>query len=122
MNNHIAIPVKNLEESKKFYEKLGFRLYNQFEKPKENLKAYCIKNKSNFKIELIYHPENEKIKFPKLPEILHIGIEVKNLGKKLKRLKENNIKVIKPITKGVTVKHFTFIEDPNGFSVELLEI
>ena len=30
--NHVAIPVSNLKRSRLFYEKLGFKVFNQWEK------------------------------------------------------------------------------------------
>jgi len=121
MNNHLAIPVKDLEESKKFYERLGFEVFNQWEKPKQELKALWMKDKSGYKIELIYHPTNQNLEFPKITEVQHLGIVVTNPEEKLEELKKVGVKIIVPITKGVTVKQFAFVKDPNGFSIELVE-
>ena len=121
MDIHFTIPVKNLEESKKFYEKLGFKKFNNWEKPEQKLKAYWIKDKFEHKIELTYHPTNKNIKFPEIVEVQHFGIEVKDLMKKVKELQNSGVEVIIPITKGVSVKQFAFIKDPNGFPIELVE-
>jgi hypothetical protein len=50
-----------------------------------------------------------------------LGIVVSNLEEKIKELQKDGLKIIIPITKGITVKQFAFIKDPNGFSVELVE-
>jgi glyoxylase I family protein len=121
MTNHLAIPVKNLEESKKFYQKLGFKLFNSWEKPKQKLEAYWMQDKSGYKIELIYHPSNKNLNFPKTTEVQHLGIAVSNLKEKIKKLQKERVKMIVPTTKGITVKRFAFIKDPNGFSIELVE-
>jgi lactoylglutathione lyase len=121
MNNHLAIPVKNLEESKDFYQKLGFEMFNQWEKPKQELKALWMQDKSGYKIELIHHPANQNLEFPKITEVLHLGIAVTNLEEKIKELQKDGVKIVVPITKGITVNQFAFIKDPNGFSVELVE-
>jgi len=121
MNNHFAIPVKDLEESKKFYEKLGFWVFNSWEKKHQELKALWMQDKSGYKIELIYHPTNKNLDFPKILEVQHLGISVANLEEKIRELQKEGIEVIVPITKGVSVKQFAFIKDPNGFSVELVE-
>jgi catechol 2,3-dioxygenase-like lactoylglutathione lyase family enzyme len=121
MNNHLAIPVKNLEESKKFYQKLGFEVFNQWEKPKQELKALWMSDESGYKIELIHHSTNQNLEFPKITEVLHLGIAVTNLEEKIKEFQEDGVKIVVPITKGITVKQFAFIKDPNGFSVELVE-
>lgn len=121
MDNHLAIPVKNLEESKKFYERLGFEVFNSWEKKNQNLKALWMRDKSGYKIELVYHPTNRNLVFTKIMEVQHLGIGVKNLGSKIKQLQKEGVEIIVPFTKGVSVKQFAFIRDPNGFSIELVE-
>ena len=119
MNNHLAIPAKNLDESKTFYEKLGFEIFNSWEKPEQELKGLGMKDKDNFKIELIYHPKNINIKFQDMPVLQHLGIGVVNIEEEIEKIE--NVKIIIPITKGVSVKRFAFIEDPSGFPIELVE-
>ncbi|PIS39491.1 MAG: hypothetical protein COT33_01740 [Candidatus Nealsonbacteria bacterium CG08_land_8_20_14_0_20_38_20] len=121
MNNHLAIPVKNLEESKKFYQKLGFQVFNSWEKKNQQLKALWMKDKNGYKIELIYHPTNKNLEFPKITEVQHLGIGVTNLEKKIKELQKEGIEIVVPITHGVSIKCFAFIKDPSGFSIELVE-
>ena len=121
MDNHLAIPVKNLEESKNFYEKLGFKVFNHWEKPKQELKALWLRDKSGYRIELIYHPTNQNLEFPKITEVFHMGVAVTNLEEKITELQKDDIKIVVPITKGISVKQFAFIKDPNGFSIELVE-
>lgn len=109
MNNHLSIPVKHLKESKKFYEKLGFEIFDQWEKPKETLKALWMQDQTGFRIELVYHPSNKDLKLPLIPETLHLGIKTDNLEGKLKELEKQGVTIIKPITKGITVKCTDFI-------------
>lgn len=121
MTNHLAIPVKDLEKSKKFYEKLGFKVFNSWEKLNQQLRALWMQDKSGYKIELIYHPTNKDFDFPKITEVQHLGIVVTDLKEKLRDLQKEGIKTVVPITKGVSVKQFAFIKDPNGFPIELVE-
>lgn len=121
MNNHLAIPVKDLEKSKNFYEKLGFKVFNSWEKENQELKALWMQDKSGCKIELVYHPTNRDLGFPKIIEIQHFGIGITNLEDKIRELQKDGTEIVVPITKGVSVKQFAFIKDPNGFPIELVE-
>ena len=80
-----------------------------------------MQDKSGYKIELIYHPTNRDLDFPKVIEVQHLGIAVTNLEDKIRELQKEGIEIVVPITKGVSVKQFAFIKDPNGFSIELVE-
>ncbi len=120
MKNHLAIPVKDLEESSKFYERFGFRVVTPWEE-EPDLKCLLMEDESGYKIELIYHPTNKDLVFPTIPQVQHLGICVKNLEEKIVELKKEGIEVAVPITKGITVKKFALLRDPNGFAVELVE-
>lgn len=120
MPHHFAIPIKNLKESKEFYEKLGFVIDGEWEKPDEKLEAIWMK-KGDLRLKLVYHKNNVDVKFPKIPEVLHIGIEVDDIYKEVEKLEKMGIKLSKPITKGKTVAYFAFLKDPNGFNIELYE-
>ena len=120
--NHLAIPVKNLEKSRLFYERIGFEVFRQWEKPEQKMKAYWMKNKNDIRLELTYHPDNKKIIHAKIPQVFHLGIVVKNLNRMVSKLQKEGINLVVPIAKGKTVKKYTYIKDPSGFSIELLEI
>ncbi len=122
METHFAVPVKNLEKSKLFYEKLGFKVFAQWEKPNQNLKAIKMRSDEyNCHIELVHHADNDAFLLPKMVEVLHIGLQVSNIETKLKKLEGEGTIPIVPITKGVSVKQFAFLRDPNGFPIELVE-
>lgn len=115
MRVHLAIPVKDLAVSQKFYESLGLAYVNTWEKSDQELKAVVMENDTGTRLELVFHPANGDAVFPQIAEVLHIGLSVPAIGPLLEE-KE----VIKPITKGISVKEFAFIRDPNGFPVELV--
>ncbi len=118
MKNHTAIPVTNLERLKDFYKLLGFVEIGSWEKPSQKLKALIL-CKSDYTIELVYHPSNKSL-FEEMPEVHHLAVEVEDLESQLKNL-EGKVEIIKPLTKGMTVKFFAFIKDPDGFSIELFQ-
>lgn len=116
--NHTAIPVKDLEASKVFYEKLGLVEFRSWEKPEQELSAVVMRHPAaGTVIELVYHPDNVKITLPSIPAVLHIGFEVPDIESVFAT---GNLDIITPITPGVSVKEFAFIRDPNGFPVELV--
>lgn len=121
MPNHFAIPVKDLEKSKKFYEKFGFEVFSHWERPERNLRAIWMKDKTGYKIELVYHPSNENLEFPKISEVQHFAIAVTDIESLFAKLQKEGIEIITPITKGITVKYYAYIKDTNGLTVELVE-
>lgn len=121
METHFSIPVKDLEESKNFYkEYFGFEPLNQWHRPELNITGLWTQNKEGFKLELLYHPDNENKNLYEgiMP---HIGFEVSNLESKLKELVDDNVEVLMPLTKGVSIKRMAFIKDPNGLAIEVYE-
>lgn len=118
---HTAIPVKNIALSQRFYEHLGFSVATTWEKPKQALRAVRMQDMRGAEIELVYHPSNEQFIFPTLAEILHVGIAVDHLEQRLAELEHAGVTIRVPITGGVSVRRFAFVEDPNGFPVELFE-
>lgn len=120
MEQHISIPVKDLEESRKFYEEFfGYEVTSDWENQDLGLKALWLEADGNLKIELIWHEDNKgQISEWILP---HIGFEVKNIEQLLNRFKGKGVEIIMPLSKGQTVKEKAFIKDPNGLAIEVYE-
>jgi catechol 2,3-dioxygenase-like lactoylglutathione lyase family enzyme len=119
MYHHTAIPVIDLEESQSFYERLGFVKLREWNKPEEELSAVVIQ-KDGFTLELIYHPTHQVLIPSPITESRHIGISVPELENLLTELEDDGVTILKPITKGVSVKEFCFIADPSGNVIELV--
>ena len=119
MYHHTAIPVIDLEESQSFYEGFGFVKLREWNKPEEQLSAVVLE-KDGFTLELIYHPTHQVLIPSPVIESRHIGVSVPELENMLAELEEEGVTVLKRITKGVSVKEFCFVADPNGNVVELL--
>lgn len=119
---HIAIPVRDLKTSRSFYAHLGFTVTAHWERPEKNLRAVKMDNGSGMQIELVHHPDNSDVVMPKIPEVLHIGIEVQDLTATLAVFADAGYDVIISVTNGITVRRFAFLKDPNGFPVELFEM
>lgn len=117
--NHAAIPVVDMEATKAFYILLGFEYFREWKKPEENLEAQVL-DKDGFILELVYSPSNKLLEPPAIVEPRHTGISVTDLNKILNDLEARGIKILKPITKGVSIKEFAFVADPSGNVVELV--
>lgn len=117
--NHTAISVVDREKTQAFYEQLGFTKFREWKKPAENLEAVVMR-KDNFLLELVYSTKNKVLAPPDPVESRHIGLSISDLQDTLSQLQAQGVRVLKPITKGVTVKEFAFVTDPSGNVVELL--
>ena len=81
----------------------------------QGLEAAVLENDTGTMVELVYHPSNGDLLFPQIIEVLHIGMSVPAIAPFLA-----GKEILKPITKGVSIKEFAFIRDPAGFPVELV--
>lgn len=122
MYHHTSIPIKDINKSIKFYQQLGFEVFDKWHRPDQGLTGIWIKDKFGSKIELVYHKSNRQLKLPIIPEVLHISIKVNNITITLNKLVKAGAIITKPVTNGLTVKRFAYIKDPNGFIIELVEL
>lgn len=118
---HTAIPVTNLNRAIAFYKVLEFVAGEKWERKDMGMSGQLLEHPSGFQIELISHPGNHAIKHPKTPEVFHLAIPVDDLEDAIQALVSVGGSIIRPITKGITVKRLAFLEDPDGFAIELFE-
>jgi len=122
--HHIALSVKNLEETVNFYKKLfGFEEVKNFERKDLGGKAIFLKLNE---IQLEIWEFNNKIKnkddFSNLNilGIKHIAFEVNDIEKTYNEIKSRGIEISEP-KQGASGKRYCFLKDPNGFPLELYE-
>ncbi|MFH0853243.1 MAG: VOC family protein [bacterium] len=121
MTIHFAIPTKDLDKSRSFYEMLSFRYQDKWAKPDQDLSAYWLESDEGVRIELVHKPGFEYQQPENIPELLHLSFPVESLADEIDKWQDRGVRILKPITKGVSVKQFAFIEDPSGFPIELGE-
>ncbi|MCK4359817.1 MAG: methylmalonyl-CoA epimerase [Candidatus Cloacimonetes bacterium] len=125
--DHIGIAVKNLDEAIKTYQKLGFEVSDIEEVPSQKVKVAFIEIGES-KIELL-EPTSLESTIAKFIEkhgqgMHHLAIEVDDIEKKIKFLKDAGINLIyqtpKPGAHGIKM---TFIhpKSANGVLIELCQ-
>lgn len=118
MYNHTAILAKDLKASREFYKRLGMAVLREWKKSNEQLTGVVMQHPDGMILELIHHPEFDRLALPALPELLHIGFSVTSIPETLNKL--GDVEIMESITPGVSVKEFCFVRDPSGFPVELV--
>lgn len=121
---HTMIRVNNLEESIRFYtELLGMNFIAKNDYPEGKFTLAFVgygKSKDDSSIELTYnygkHSYNVGDAFG------HIALATEDVYKTCEKLKAQGVKVTRepgPMKHGTTV--IAFIEDPNGYKIELIQ-
>ncbi len=122
--HHIALGVKDLDESIKFYQQcFGFENIRTFTKDGWEGKAVILRL-GETELELFHFNEqigskDDQMKFNTIG-LKHIGIEVDSVDETYQKLKELNVDINLP-KDGTTCKKYCFLRDPNGVVIELYE-
>ncbi|MBT4570747.1 MAG: lactoylglutathione lyase [Nitrosomonadales bacterium] len=121
---HSMIRVINLEESIQFYtEILGMHLLREKEYPKGKFSLAFLgygKESEETAIELTYNWDTSEYEHGNA--FGHIAIEVDDIYKTCEAIKNKGAKIIRDPGPMMGSKLFlAFIEDPNGYKIELIE-
>ncbi len=113
---HVGFEVDNLEQSIAFYNKLGFEVKKQFDKPEPKAKAAHITNTDGTTFELwqFIDKNHPQVKYVRQ----HIAVESDNLESDIQELVNSGCELVIPITKGVTLT-YAFVKDPSGNYIEV---
>lgn len=112
-----TITVKNMDDSIKFYnDVLGLELNKRYS-PMEGMEIAFL-GSGETKFELIF---NEAIKEIIYKGMVSTGFQVDSVAETSKRLKEMNYKISDIIHPVPHIKFF-FVEDPNGYKIQLVEL
>ncbi len=118
------IRVNNLDESLKFYcDKLGMKLLRKEDFPGGKFTLAFVgygDEKSHTVVELTHNWDTKSYDIGNA--FGHLAIGVPDAYKACEELKRNGVKVVReagPMQHGTTV--IAFIEDPNGYKIELIE-
>lgn len=121
---HTMLRVNNLEESISFYtELLGMNLVSKTDYPDGQFTLAFLsygKTKNDPCIELTYNYGKHSYNLG--DAYGHIALEADDIYETCKKLKEKNVKITRepgPMKHGTTV--IAFLEDPNGYKIELIQ-
>ena len=126
--HHVALSVKDMNESINFYAKFGFKEVYRWESKTKDLVICHLKLKNTF-LELFCFKNNQEA--PKsshkletdLPRIgiKHFGLKVKSIEETKKFILENGLAEDVQINRGRTEIDYFFIKDPNGILLEFVQ-
>lgn len=115
---HCRIRVRDIDRSVRFYtDVFGFRKVRDMTSPAGNVLAYLELPGNNTQIELCYQPNSPDFSFPE--DIFHFAISVEDLD--LFRNKWESDKIEFWPVEGPVNNKFYFINDPDGYEIEVMK-
>jgi len=124
--SHVALAVRDLNISKKFYDDLfDMKLIFNGEKAETHVKFMQLKDDDGFVIELwennTAEPLTENLKDLGKIGVKHVAFEVANVDEFMKKVEKVHANVLAPIKQGTYVKRYFYITDPDNIPIELFE-
>jgi len=114
---HCRIRVRDIDRSVKFYSDLfGFRKLRESTSPAGNRLAFLELPGNNTLIELCHQPNSPDFDFPE--DIFHFAFTVPDLDAFRKRWEPQGIEFWPE--SGPVGGHFYFVDDPDGYEVEVI--
>jgi len=115
---HLRIRVKNTEESVKFYrENFGCEVVNEKISPRGNKLAFLSLPGNEAVMELCEFPSDINKDFRIEDDLVHIAFSVDNMEKIYEEMTSRGVK----FTEGNAESKMCFVEDPDGYEIELIE-
>lgn len=116
---HVRLKVRDLERAISFYTTFfGFALRGRKASPRGSQLAFLKHPGSPTELELAYLPWDPDFTLPE--DIFHLAFEVEDMPAFCARLEEAGVKVTDPPEETRPGRWMAFIEDPDGYEIELL--
>ncbi|MEB3187232.1 MAG: VOC family protein [bacterium] len=116
---HTRFKVRDLERAIAFYTThLGFEVRTRHTSGRGSQLAHLRLPGSDTELELAYLPWDPD--FQLAEDILHIAFEVDSVVETVERMRAAGVKITEE-PHGGTRGHMAFIEDPDGYEIELLD-
>ena len=128
--NHVALSVKSIETSRKFYEdvfSLRFQKEGEGERPELGVRFIILADRQGNAVELFESkrqtPLEENLMDFSRHGIKHIAFTVDSIEETLGKALAQGAKIIWPVEEiGGKIKRLAFISDPDGIPIELMEL
>jgi lactoylglutathione lyase len=115
---HLRIRVKDAEKTVKFYkENLGCEKVRESISLRGNKLTFLSLPGDNAMLELCEFPEDINKEFRIEDDLFHMAFSVENMKDSYDKMIKNGVK----FTEGGPNDTMTFIEDPDGYEIELIE-
>lgn len=115
---HCRIRVRDIDRSVKFYTEIfGFKKVRESTSPAGNRLAFLELPGNNTQIELCYQPNSLAFDFPE--DIFHFAFTVPDLHEFRKCWEPEGIEFWPE--EGPVNEHFYFIDDPDGYEIEVIK-
>lgn len=117
---HTRLKVRDMERSIAFYTThMGCRLIRRSTSPRGTQLAFLRLPGIEADLELAYLPWDPD--FQLAEDIFHLAFQVPDMNATLAKLREAGVKITEEPSQGSSGGMMAFIEDPDGYEIELLD-
>ncbi|HEY9721769.1 MAG TPA: VOC family protein [Oscillatoriaceae cyanobacterium] len=117
---HVRLKVRDLDRSIAFYTcHFGFRQGERKTSPRGSQLAFLKMDGTPTEIELAFLPWDTDFKLDE--DIFHLAFEVKDMHKAIADMRAAGVKITEEPSQTSSGTWMAFIEDPDGYEIELLD-